>query len=281
MAKYDKPLDKDDEGTPAKYRLPFALCKERGIELPKWATPRDAWNALKGYNINPNLEYQRLFEKKQREKHKSAENKEKKRQSKDPEHSPDYNYTSKKGYIAGVKQGKPMTFKEADGGAPNPNFKQDVVFGGNLFGYTTNCQTCVVALEARMRGFDVRALPNNRNPYIRDLSHRTNLAYVDANGKNPSYITPKRGERKMSFIERAVGDNGRYTLEFRHKYGYGDGHIVSVFKEKGSIKIYDPQSGEIIKNPKDYLSSKSNLKLLRVDNVDFDPTYVDYILKGV
>lgn len=279
MAKYDNPLDKDDEDTPAKYRLPFALCKERGIELPKWATPRDAWNALKGYNINPKLEYQRLFEKKQRDKRKRAENKEKKRQARDPEHSPDYNYTSKQGYIAGVKQGKPMTFKEADGGAPNPNFKKDVAFGGNLWGYTTNCQTCVVALEARMRGFDVRALPNNRNPYIKDLSHRTNLAYVDANGKNPEYKRPKSGERKLSFIERTV-QNGRYTLEFDNITG-GDGHIISVFRENGKLKMYDPQSGKIIENHKDYLRDCSGLRILRVDNVEFDKNYVDYILKGV
>ena len=50
MPKYVKPLDKDEESKGnAKYRLPFALCKERGIQLPDWATPRDAWNALKGY----------------------------------------------------------------------------------------------------------------------------------------------------------------------------------------------------------------------------------------
>ena len=62
----------------------------------------------------------------------------------------------------------------------------------------------------------------------------------------------------MSFLERAVGNNGRYTLEFRHKYGYGDGHIVSVFKEKGSIKIYDPQSGEIIKNAETIQKNSNN-----------------------
>ena len=280
MARYDKPLDNDEESTPAKYRLPFALCKERGIELPKWATPRDAWNALKGYNINPNLEYKRLFEKKQKDKQKRAQNKEKKRQARDPEHSPDYNYASKNGYIAGVQQGTPMTFKEADGGAPNPNFKQDVAFGGNLFGYTTNCQTCVVAFEARMRGYDVRALPNNRNPYIKDLSHRTNLAYVDAYGNNPSYITPKRGERKLSFIERAVGNKGRYTLEFDNVHGL-DGHIISVFRDKGKLIMYDPQNGRLVEDHKKYLRDCSSLKILRVDNVDFDKTYVDYILKGV
>lgn len=172
-----------------------------------------------------------------------------------------------------------MSFKEADGGAPNPNFKQDVAFGGNLFGYTTNCQTCVVALEARMRGFNVRALPNNRNPYIKDLSHRTNLAYVDANGNNPEYKRPKTGERKLSFIERTVQD-GRYTLEFDNVHG-GDGHIISVFRENGSLTMYDPQNGRIIKNHKDYLRDCSRLRILRVDNVEFDKNYVDYILKGV
>ena len=60
-----------------------------------------------------------------------------------------------------------MSFDKADGGNPNPYYKEDVEFAGELFGYTTNCQTCVVAFEARMRGFDVRALPNNRNPYIK------------------------------------------------------------------------------------------------------------------
>ena len=68
MAKYTKPLTaKEDEeggGNLVKYRLPFALCKERGIELPKWATPRDAWDALKGYGIDPQKEYERLLARK-------------------------------------------------------------------------------------------------------------------------------------------------------------------------------------------------------------------------
>ena len=90
---------------------------------------------------------------------------------------------------------------------PNSIFwgdKSDVSFGGKLFGYTTNCQTCVVAFKARMRGYDVRALPNNRNPYITDLSYRTNLAYVDKNGNTPSYIAPKRGERKLLEVAKKL-----------------------------------------------------------------------------
>lgn len=34
-------------------RLPFGLCKRYGINLPNKATPRDAWNALKGKGIYP------------------------------------------------------------------------------------------------------------------------------------------------------------------------------------------------------------------------------------
>ena len=96
-AKYDKPMEKDDDEngkSPARYRLPFALCKERGIQLPDWATPRDAWNALQGFNINPSAEYDRLariYKKKRDQEYRKGKRAEKilrKAQAHDPEHSP-------------------------------------------------------------------------------------------------------------------------------------------------------------------------------------------------
>jgi hypothetical protein len=45
----------------ASLRLPFGLCKKYGIELPDTATPRDAWNALKGIGISPGDEYRKFF----------------------------------------------------------------------------------------------------------------------------------------------------------------------------------------------------------------------------
>ena len=47
--------------------------------------------------------------------------------------------------LAGAKQGNPMSREEANQGKVNPNVDQ----GG---GYHTNCQSCVVAYEARLRG---------------------------------------------------------------------------------------------------------------------------------
>lgn len=280
MAKYDKPLDKDEENKDAaRYRLPFALCKQRGISLPDWATPRDAWNALKGYGINPEKEYERMQQARERAKAKRKEKKERKRQANDPEHSPDYKYIAKPGEVAGVKQGKPMSFEEADGGKPNPYYNNN-----KLFGYKTNCQTCVVAFEARMRGYDVRALPNNRNGYIRDLSYDTNLAYTDKDGNLPSYIHPSPREKKSAFLERCVQDGKRYTVEWTWKNGHS-GHIISVTRENGKLKFYDPQNGKIMdfnQFQSNCLSrSKGNLKLLRVDNLEFNPEYANHILKGV
>ena len=46
----------------AHLKLPFGLCKKYGIHLPENATPRDAWNALKGIGINPGEEYDKFAE---------------------------------------------------------------------------------------------------------------------------------------------------------------------------------------------------------------------------
>lgn len=41
-------------------RLPFGLCKRYGITLPDNATPRDAWNALKGRGISRREVYEKI-----------------------------------------------------------------------------------------------------------------------------------------------------------------------------------------------------------------------------
>lgn len=55
--------------------------------------------------------------------------------------------------LAGVKRKDMMTFEEADGTKPNPKINED-------YSYMINCQTCVVAYEARRRGYDVDAKGN-------------------------------------------------------------------------------------------------------------------------
>ena len=57
----------------------------------------------------------------------------------------------KKEKIVGVEKSKIMSFEEADGLKPNPNFEKDS-------SYRVNCQTTVVSYEARRRGFNVEAV---------------------------------------------------------------------------------------------------------------------------
>jgi hypothetical protein len=175
-----------------------------------------------------------------------------------------------------------MTFEQADGRSPNPYFNSKETSAGILFGYTENCQTCVVAFEARLRGYDVRALPKNRNGYIEDLAYNTALAYRTKDGKTPQHVQRRRGERLEHFFDRVIKKDGRYTIE----YGRGtsmDGHIVTIQKTEKGYRIYDPQSGEIHSNAATFLRKEraTRHKILRVDNLEFYPEYVDHILKGV
>ena len=59
-------------GGNVKYRLPFALCKENGIPIQDWWTPRDAWDALKngGYVEDVDEEYAKRAKEEKREKEK-------------------------------------------------------------------------------------------------------------------------------------------------------------------------------------------------------------------
>lgn len=292
MAKYTKPLDHDDDEKENnwKYRFPFALCKEKGIALPENATPRDAWNALKGIGINPDDEYENAIRERRKKyfqlkakakaKRKREEAKERKKQSYDPEHSPDYNHKHTPGTVAGVSKGEPMNFEQANGGAPNPYYNSK-----NLYGYQTNCQSCTVAFEARQRGYDVRALPNNRNPYIKDLAHYTALAYVLPNGQHPTYNSPMFRERTDAFLNRAIKEGERYNIEWAWR-GERSGHIISVQRENGNLMFYDPQTSKKrdFKAFKDECLSRAergSLRVMRVDNCELNPEIVNYVLKGV
>ena len=189
---------------------------------------------------------------------------------------------ARKKVIADIELGKPMNFRQADGGAPNPNYKK----GG---GYKTNCQSCVVAYELRRRGYDVETLPNFKGSMLDVLSTNTRLAWVDREtGKHPEYIQPAQSTCKKSFewLKENIKSKNRYTIEFVWKDGAG-GHTVHLFKnDKGLLSIYDPQNGintrgdaavlEYIKDVK-----PSTIKLLHVENYDINMNVVNKILQGV
>lgn len=195
--------------------------------------------------------------------------------------------------IAGVKRGKMMTRDEANGGKPNPNFKQS-------HGYQINCQSCVVTYEARLRGYNVQTLPNTKGSMLDKLSRQTNMAWIDpATGKHPAYIFDEAAntvKKFYDFIEKTVEAQKRYTLQFSWKGRSRSGHIISMDRdEQGVLRLYDPQTGQTYtgKQINAYLGRlkftmsiggvkvSTPPKILRIDDKQFNLDVVNYIMEGV
>ncbi|MBO5788582.1 MAG: hypothetical protein J6R42_01415, partial [Clostridia bacterium] len=182
--------------------------------------------------------------------------------------------------INGVTRGDAMSFEDADGQAGNPKYRKGT-------GTAQNCQSCVVANEARRRGYNVSAKSYTKNKTAEMLSQNPRIAWVDPKtGDVPDFVPwdYKRTYNKKSyraFLEDSVKYGERYTLQFNWRNASG-GHIISIDRDsRGGLRLYDPQTGKIY--DKDWSlddlmgrmsytdrSGRSDPpKLLRVDNLAF------------
>jgi len=194
--------------------------------------------------------------------------------------------------IAGVKRGNPMTRNEANHAKANPKF-------GTNNGYKINCQACVVTYEARLRGYDVRSLPNTKGSKLEELSKQTNLAWIDTKtGKPPEYIfsSETTNDKKfLKFMEDNIKENERYTLEFSWGGRERSGHIISLDRdENGKLRLYDPQSAKTytgnqiqlyLKKIKYVITVYGNKipvvpKILRIDDKQFNLDFANNIMES-
>lgn len=200
--------------------------------------------------------------------------------------------------IANVTPGDSMTFEQADSGHVNPNYGKD-------YGYSINCQSCVVAFEARERGYDVEVLPCTKGSALDRLSIDPRMTWIDPKtGKHPEYIydnNRRTAEEYLDFVSEVVKPGNRYTIQFAWKGRGHSGHIVNIDRApNGLLRIKDNQRGlgeqsEWIGDfaVLDYLSRvkyEDKLpfgrstpcvpQLLRIDNMDFDFSVVNNIMKG-
>jgi len=192
--------------------------------------------------------------------------------------------------LAGVKRGeRNMTWDEADHGKGNPNYRP---FGGDE-GYRKNCQTCVVVHEARLRGYDVQALPNLKTPGNAsfELSNRTETAWIDPNtGTYPKSFSfsAKTAKEWSQDLDGLVQKDERYTIRFAWKDRKNAKHIISVDRtEDGKLRFHDPQTNETfigVDGVRNYLKEvklSDYPMLTRVDNMQFNIDVVNNILKGI
>ena len=207
-----------------------------------------------------------------------------------------------------ITKGIDMTFKEANDLRGNPNYAKEYIPDPNgryqdrktkeRFSknpnykkkFTINCQSCVVAHELRRRGYDVQAVGNTANSIPRVLSHHTELAWLDSNGNIPTskqiswaWQADKDAMAKsmLANLDAATKEVGRYHI----KWTWGNmrsGHIITCERlADGSLRVYDPQNGKEITDFAEYGKGflHNSLKVLRVDNLHFNPLYAG-CLKG-
>ncbi len=194
--------------------------------------------------------------------------------------------------IGDAERGDPMTRAKANGNNVNPNYFLEP-------GYRTNCQSCVVAFEARLRGYDVQTKANTRGSKLDELSRATNKAWIDPKtGKHPDYIrdesvtTPKKCR---DWLEQTIEPGKRYTFQNSWKGRGRSGHIISADRdEDGNLRLYDPQNGKTMKGDdiNAYLSKckyttsfyghKVSVapRVLRVDNMQLNPEFTDSIMEA-
>lgn len=219
---------------------------------------------------------------------------EKERDAKEKESKKPDNGVNDPKTIGGVAAGDPMSHDEADNSNANPNYKKST-------GYQINCQSCVVAYEARLRGYDVTAKANTRaNQDAQYLSHMTHHAWIDpATGKYPDLTRNdpskvRTAKQTRQWMEETVQPGERYT--FQHSWaGRGrSGHIVNLDRDsKGNLRITDAQSGKTYTGDSldGYLSRTKavtsvygtkipTLGLLRVDNLQINPEFSDGIMEA-
>ena len=186
--------------------------------------------------------------------------------------------------LAGVSRGGPMGFEEANRGNVNP-----------LYGpkeYRINCQKCVVAYEARLRGYDVTAAAG-------EGLHAWKNVWIDRNTQSTAEYTritaPNLKSLKNS-IDEATVEAGRYHIAWTWKGKSNVGHITSLERlGDGSLFWYEPQIGKVYTDS-DVAELQKEIKLkgttygvkyqvpvyiIRVDDKEFDYSVANGMLEKI
>ena len=156
-----------------------------------------------------------------------------------------------------------MSFLDADQGASNPTRDDE------------NCQSVVVAFEARRRGLDCYALPYS--PDHDSASYALGERFQDAwinpkTGKvtEPTTIRGNSDNEIIARVKKQIIADGRYILGINRKNG--SGHVVSLEKVNGHIIIKDEQDNSFSK-----LESIDNISYLEVLRIDKSVLNIDLV----
>ncbi len=167
----------------------------------------------------------------------------------------------------GMEQGEEMSFEQANEMRGNPNYRKAVK-------YRVNCQSSVLANELRRRGFDVEAYGNTRKEWTMPsvLARKPEIAFMDADGNPPVPIAVNFNGDLLSSLSGKMGEPGRYHLRFR--FSNDAGHVITAERlPDGTLRLYDPQSGKVIRDFSEYAShvKPDSFEYYRVDTLRVNP----------
>lgn len=176
-----------------------------------------------------------------------------------------------------------MSITQSDRGASNPGFAD------HEWGCSINCQSCVVAYDARRKGYDVEA--RARTSSLQDrLSENPNGMWVDrATGLNPRILAVGSPNRRnvVDRIERYIGTGQRWCMRFGYTNQREQGHIVIIERPSartngGKPIVIDPQNGRISRLD-DYLERDiidvRSVRMFRVDDKDIVRKHASEVIK--
>lgn len=175
-----------------------------------------------------------------------------------------------------AKTGANFGFRMMSG---SPNWSREILLANppdEQYGYTPNCQRCVVAHEARMHGYDIVARPS----WSAGDSTRSTGEWLHAFDYAPPDIVTcvgkSAGEIK-EFIEnkmRSFEKGSRAIVVFKWSkvaFRPAEGHaIVAQCHDNGVVNFGDPQTGKrAVGHLLNSIDTKAGVLLLRVDNLKF------------
>ncbi len=163
------------------------------------------------------------------------------------------------------QKGRAMNVTAAVSGA-NPNYDMGAE-------YQENCQRCIIATEARMRGYDVQALPT----YDGDTMPSGGNYLENFVGAKTTTIKRSTAQANRNGVEKQMaemGDGSRAVMAFNWKGG-GSGHVINVVQKRGKTRYYDGQNGTEVSASHLFnaiSTSRRGIDLTRVDNLAFSDT---------
>lgn len=143
----------------------------------------------------------------------------------------------------------------------NPNYPH--------YGYNKNCQRCVVAFEARLRGYDVTALPKPKYDVLGQRNTKYGYGAVFENGKFEDCGASTGDMAQINIAMRMFnyGEGARAIIRIPRKVG--SGHAIMAINAGDGILFVDPQTGDVLREGLWKEARTKDIMIMRVDDKEF------------